>query len=57
VGSIPTFGTGRLLLLLAAEGATVLAIRQLLSVHVFLGMLLIPRAVLKLASTGYRFVR
>jgi hypothetical protein len=46
-----------LLALLAAEGVTVLAIRQLLSVHVFLGMLLIPPVLLKLASTGYRFAR
>lgn len=46
-----------LLLLLAAEGATILAIRPLLSVHVFIGMLLIPPVALKLASSGYRFVR
>jgi hypothetical protein len=46
-----------LLVLLAAEGATLLAIRSLLSVHIFLGMLLIPPVALKLASTGYRFAR
>ena len=46
-----------LLVLLAAEGATLLAIRPLLTVHVFLGMLLIPVVGLKLASTGYRFAR
>jgi hypothetical protein len=46
-----------LLVLLAAEGATLLALRPLLSLHVFLGMLLIPPVVLKLASTGYRFAR
>jgi hypothetical protein len=46
-----------LLVLLAAEGATVLAIRPLVSVHVFLGMLLIPPVGLKLASTGYRMAR
>ncbi len=46
-----------LLVLLAAEGVTVLAIRPLLSVHVFVGMLLIPPILLKLGSTGYRFVR
>ena len=34
-----------------------LAIQPLLSMHVFIGMLLIPPVVLKLASTGYRFVR
>ena len=46
-----------LLVLLAAEGATVLRVRQLISPHVFLGMLLIPPVLLKLGSTGYRFVR
>jgi hypothetical protein len=46
-----------LLVLLAAEGATLLAIRPLVSVHVFLGMLLVPPVALKVASTGYRFVR
>jgi hypothetical protein len=46
-----------LLVLLAAEGATLLALRPLLSLHVFLGMLLIPPVALKLASIGYRFGR
>jgi hypothetical protein len=46
-----------LLVLLAAEGATLISIRQLLSVHIFLGMLLIPPVALKLASVGYRFTR
>ena len=46
-----------LLVLLAAEGATLIAIRPLVSAHVFLGMLLLPLVGLKLASTGYRFVR
>ena len=46
-----------LLVLLAAEGATVLRVRQLISPHVFLGMLLIPPVLVKLGSTGYRFVR
>jgi len=46
-----------LLVLLAAEGATLLAIRPLVSVHVFIGMLLVPPVALKLASTGYRFAR
>jgi hypothetical protein len=48
---------GVLLVLLAVEGATIVALRPLLSVHVFVGVLLIPPIVLKLASTGYRFVR
>lgn len=46
-----------LFVLLAAEGVSLLAIRPLLSLHVFVGLLLIPPVVLKLASTGYRFVR
>lgn len=46
-----------LLVLLAIEGATVLRIQQLLSVHIFVGMLLLGPVTLKLASTGYRFVR
>ena len=46
-----------LLVLLAAEGATLVAIRPLVSAHVFLGMLLVPLVGVKLASTGYRFAR
>ncbi len=46
-----------LLVLLALIGVTILRIGQLLSVHLFVGMLLIPPVLLKLSSTGYRFVR
>ena len=46
-----------LLVLLAVEGVSILAIRPLLSLHVFVGLLLIPPVALKLASTGYRFFR
>jgi len=46
-----------LLVLLAAEGATLIAIRPLVSAHVFLGMLLLPLVGVKIASTGYRFLR
>ena len=46
-----------LLLLLAAEGATIPFIGQLLTPHVFIGLLLIPPIALKLASTGWRFFR
>jgi hypothetical protein len=46
-----------LLVLLAVEGATLLSLRSFLSVHVFVGMLLVPPVALKLASTGYRFLR
>jgi hypothetical protein len=46
-----------LLVLLAIEGVTILSIRQLLSMHVFVGMLLIPPVALKLGATGWRFCR
>lgn len=46
-----------LFVLLAAEGATILRIRPLLAPHVFIGMLLVPPVLVKMASTGYRFVR
>ena len=46
-----------LIVLLAVIGVTILRIHQLLSVHLFVGMLLIPPVVLKMSSTGYRFVR
>jgi hypothetical protein len=45
-----------LLALLAVIGVTLLQLRQLLWVHLFVGMLLIGPVALKLASTGYRFV-
>ena len=46
-----------LVVLLAIEGATLLRITSLLTVHAFVGMLLIPVVVLKLASTGWRMLR
>ena len=46
-----------LLVLLAAEGVTILRIHQLLTLHFFIGMLLIGPVLLKMCSTGYRFVR
>ena len=46
-----------LLVLFAAEGFTVLAVRQMLTLHFFLGMLLIGPVLLKLCSTIYRFAR
>jgi hypothetical protein len=53
-----TAATGLLLiLLLAALGVTIVRIRPLISEHLFIGLLLIPPICLKLASTGYRFVR
>ena len=46
-----------LLLSLAVEGFTILSVGQMLSVHIVVGLLLIPPVALKLASTGYRFAR
>ncbi len=46
-----------LLVLLAAEGFTVLSVHKLLVPHVFIGMLLIPPTLLKIGSTLYRFGR
>jgi hypothetical protein len=46
-----------LIVLLAVEGATIPFLRSLLTVHVFVGMLLLGPVSLKLAATGYRFVR
>lgn len=46
-----------LLVLLAAEGLTILGIRPLFGMHVVVGLLLIPPVALKLLSTGYRFTR
>ena len=45
-----------LVVLLAAEGVTILFIRPLISVHIFVGLLLVPPVALKLASTGWRFL-
>ena len=53
-----TAATGAILLvLLAVEGATLLSLQTFLSWHIFVGMLLVPIVLLKLASTGYRFLR
>jgi hypothetical protein len=50
--------TGTLLLIpLAVIGVTLIRLRPLLSVHFFVGMMLIGPVALKLASTGYRFTR
>jgi hypothetical protein len=43
-----------LLVVLALEGLTLLGVRQYLRPHIFLGLLLIPLVLLKLASTGWR---
>jgi hypothetical protein len=54
-----TAGVGILLLLLTlVEIATILlGVHRLMSLHVFIGLVLIPPVLLKLASTGWRFVR
>jgi hypothetical protein len=46
-----------LLVVLALEGLTLLGVRQYLRPHIFLGLLLIPLVLLKLASTGWRMTR
>jgi hypothetical protein len=46
-----------LLVLLAGETVTTVALQVDLPVHIFLGLLLIPPVALKLASTGWRFLR
>lgn len=46
-----------LLLLLAAEGVTILRIGRLLTLHFFIGMLLLGPVALKAGSTVYRFAR
>ena len=46
-----------LLVLLAVEGFTILGVRQMMTLHVFVGVLLIGPALLKTGSTVWRFVR
>jgi hypothetical protein len=46
-----------LVILLISEGITILDMRGLLGPHMFIGLVLIGPVALKLASTGYRFVR
>jgi hypothetical protein len=46
-----------LLVLLGIETLTTLALHAYLPVHIFLGLLLIPPVALKLASTGWKFLR
>lgn len=46
-----------LLVLFVIEGITILRVRSLLTVHVVIGMLLLPPVLLKIGSTGWRFGR
>jgi hypothetical protein len=53
-----TAATGAVLIaLLAVIGVTIVSLRPLLSVHLFVGILLIGPVALKMGTTGYRFVR
>jgi hypothetical protein len=53
-----TAATGAALILsLAALGVTIINLRALIWEHLFIGLLVIPPVALKLATTGYRFVR
>ncbi|WNM35834.1 hypothetical protein RKE30_38530 [Streptomyces sp. Li-HN-5-11] len=53
-----TAATGAVLLVLfAVEGVTILFLGQLLTLHFFVGLLLIGPVCLKIGSTGYRFYR
>lgn len=46
-----------LLVMLVVEGYTVLDVRGMITLHVFLGVMLIGPVLLKVASTLYRFIR
>lgn len=45
-----------LALMLLAEGVTILSVGDMLAPHMLIGVALVPPVLLKLASTGYRFV-
>ncbi len=46
-----------LLVLLAVEGVTILSVRQMITLHVYVGVLLLGPVLLKTGSTMYRFAR
>ena len=46
-----------LLVLLAVEGVTILRIGRLLTLHVLIGMVVVPPVLLKIGSTTWRFAR
>ncbi len=51
-----TSATGIVLLaILLVEGVTLLSVRQMITLHIFVGVMVIPPALLKTASTLYRF--
>src|ERR1700694_496965 len=59
VGNARLTGTlgAALFVLLAIEGVTILRVKELISAHVFVGMLIVPPVVVKTATTMYRFTR
>lgn len=54
---LTTIAGAILIVLLAVLGITIIRIGQLLWLHLFIGLLLLGPIVVKMASTGYRFVR
>jgi hypothetical protein len=46
-----------LIVLLAVEGVTILSVRQMITLHIYLGILLLGPVLLKTATTVYRFTR
>ena len=53
-----TSATGMVLLaLLAVEGVTILSVRQMITLHIYVGILLSGPVLLKTGSTMYRFAR
>jgi hypothetical protein len=46
-----------LLILLAIEGATIIRVHSLLTLHVFVGALLVPPVLVKVSSTTWRFAK
>src|SRR6476659_3469442 len=53
-----TSATGLVLVaLLAVEGVTILSVRQMITLHIFVGVMLLGPVLLKSGSTFYRFAR
>ncbi|HET9730661.1 MAG TPA: hypothetical protein VFR41_14625, partial [Acidimicrobiia bacterium] len=46
-----------LFVVLAVEGVKILRVHSLVALHIFVGMVLVPVALFKTLSTGYRFLR
>ena len=46
-----------LIVLLAVEGFTILSVRQMITLHIYVGVLLVGPVLLKCATTAYRFAR